>query len=397
MNMKIVIGLFLIVAISLGAGAFYFSQSAPPSQWTRVSFPNDGDTGIHTLEVFKDLLYASTENDKKGLRIWRLEDDESWKPVCEYGFGDAHNKDVMDMIPYKGMLYASTGNYEQQTVGQIWRSADGVTWEAVTTDAFDQRGVVIYFNTFAIYKDRLYVSASTAKNNSDSATQGVQIWRSDSGDPGTWERVEDQRMGDLWSEEISSFAVFNDALYAFIAEIWPVPIRLWRTEDGENWTVVSLDGLGDRYNIGAGGSVVYKEHLYVGILNFDTTEWSPVNPDQYPGPAQLWRSKDGVKWEAVMRGGFNNWHNVKVESLDLYRGQLYLGTLSVDWKEENIGEGAQIWRSSDGLNWTQANTNGFGDVNNWVVHQATAVTEYKGSLYFGTLNDQGGQIWKLSK
>jgi hypothetical protein len=58
----------------------------------------------------------------------------------------------------------------------------------------------------------------------------------------------------------------------------------------------------------------------------------------------------------------------------------------------------QIWQTSDGLNWTQINENGFGDSFNWGTHLSVDVAAYKGELYYGTLNDNhDSQIWRLSK
>ena len=36
------------------------------------------------------------------------------------------------MISYNGMLYIATGDWNGRTVGEIWRSPDGVNWEPVT-------------------------------------------------------------------------------------------------------------------------------------------------------------------------------------------------------------------------------------------------------------------------
>jgi hypothetical protein len=97
-----------------------------------------------------------------------------------------------------------------------------------------------------------------------------------------------------------------------------------------------------------------------------------------------------------MGDSFGDWRNYKVDSLYTFQGQIYAGTFCFDWMNGYYDSGTQIWRSSDGLSWTQVNENGFGDPYNWVVHLAIGVTEYKGNLYYGTLNDFGGQTWKFS-
>lgn len=386
--------LALIAAICLAGGVLAPAQAAAPVDWSQIPFQKDGNTGIHTLEVFKGSLYASTQNYDTGLRIWRMGDNQTWTPVSEAGFGNPLLSDVMDLMPFKGMLYASAGDYNERTAGQMWRSADGATWEAVTTDAFGEENVPL-LGKFAIFNDQLYVAAHT-NTHADWTSDGVQIWRSASGAAGSWERVVNEGMGDTLANGITSLIVFKDALYAVVETDWNHPTRLWRTFDGANWTVVFNDGFGDPFNYSSGGAAVFQDYLYVGTVSQDinTVNWG--DPAANPSPSQIWRSKDGLTWEVVVKDGFGDWTNYKLESLYVFEGQLYAGTWSVEWVNFNWA-GAQIYRSPDGVNWTLINTHGFGDPHNWATHLSVDVTAYQGSLYYGTLNPQGGQIWKLSQ
>jgi hypothetical protein len=68
----------------------------------------------------------------------------------------------------------------------------------------------------------------------------------------------------------------------------------------------------------------------------------------------------------------------------VFNGYLYAGTVNFD-------EGGQIWRSSDGTEWTQMN---FGDANNKAVYPRGVFDDY---LYVGTFNSvTGGEIWRSS-
>jgi flagellin len=68
-----------------------------------------------------------------------------------------------------------------------------------------------------------------------------------------------------------------------------------------------------------------------------------------------------------------------------FGGYLYSGG-------ENLADGAEVWRTSNGSTWTQVNTNGFGDPDN--IHIGSLMV-FDNKLFAGTRNDEtGGQIWQ---
>ena len=217
-------------------------------------------------------------------------------------------------------------------------------------------------------------------------------------------KVVDNGMGDSLAMAINDFVVFKGALYAAIETDYFHPTRIWRTVDGINWEVTKNDGFGYLnplpedavYFDSPGAFAIFRDYLYLGLatLRFDTIDWE--NPANNTSPAQIWRTKDGYHWEPVVQDGFGDWHNEKLETMVTYQGQLYAFTMALDWVNGSYEEGMQAWRSTDGLHWNQINENGFGDAYNWVSHMSIDNAAYKGSLYVGTLNDNGGQIWKLS-
>jgi len=111
--------------------------------------------------------------------------------------------------------------------------------------------------------------------------------------------------------------------------------------------------------------------------------------------AQLWRSSDGQNWSAMMANGFGDATNVGIDHLIEFNGDLYAGV----WSSTNTApytNGGQIWRSNDGTTWVQVVNNGFGDPTNGEVMRMAV---FNGQLYAGTwsyTNTHGAEIWRSS-
>jgi hypothetical protein len=382
MNRKLLVLFTMALVFCLATAVFYPARAGTPDQWTQVPLDAPGNYGVTNLETFKGKLYASVFEFTNGLSVWRLKNDGTWTRVTEYGFGNSELSGTNDMISFKGMLYVTACDWLGRfTSGEMWRSANGTTWEAVTTDGFGDPNVFC-LGHYAIFNDLLYVTAS--------GPGGLEIWRSSSGAPGAWEQVVTAAgMGDQFASGTSGFIVFKGALYAVIETDWVHPARVWRTFDGVTWKVVTDDGFGDAYNVSPGGAAVFQNYLYVGMMN-------NLNLEMGTRVGQIYRTKDGLNWERVINNGFGDPNNVKVDSLYTYQGQLYAGTWNEDVNTGDFASGVQIWRSADGLHWTQANQSGFGDPFNWVTHLSVDVAINQGSLYYGTWNPFGGQVWKLT-
>ncbi|MBN1139865.1 MAG: hypothetical protein JXM73_25055, partial [Anaerolineae bacterium] len=104
--------------------------------------------------------------------------------------------------------------------------------------------------------------------------------------------------------------------------------------------------------------------------------------------AQLWRAADGLNWTAVITNGFGNSANMGMDHLVEFSGQLYAGT----WADDV--NGGEVWRSDDGLAWTQVVNQGFGDPTNGEVFHMTV---FSGTLYAGTwsyTSTHGAEIWR---
>ena len=101
----------------------------------------------------------------------------------------------------------------------------------------------------------------------------------------------------------------------------------------------------------------------------------------------MWRSSDGTNWNQVNTDGFGDADNDDATRLTVFGSQFYVGV-------GNFATGCQVWHSSDGTSWNQVNTDGFGDSDNYLVDSMAVFNNY---LYVGTENHTAGcEVWRFS-
>ncbi len=372
----------IIVVFSLVAGLTASTAQTPQPAaqpqvdsavpiWRQVNINGFGDhdnAGVLALEIFNDRLYAASDNYQIGAKVWRRETNGSWTAVSEPGFGSAYstaNRAIPDMTAYEGNLYAGTG--WAGLSGQVWRTPNGTTWSQMVADGFgnsNNNGV----STFGTFDGFLYAGTNNP-------TDGLEIWRSATGNLGDWDPVVTGGNGSLHNYLATSFTEFGDYYYAAIENMIG-GAEIWQTANGSSWSAVSSGGFGDSDNTQTGGMTIYGGYLYVGTRN-DVTG------------AQIFRSANGTAWEPVIENGFGDVNNFKIEMIYTWNGNLYAGT-------DNNDTGVEIWQSADGLVWNQINSDGFGDSNNIKILWNSSTIEYHHRLYVGTENSTtGGEIWQL--
>jgi len=328
---------------------------AEPIVWD--GFGNGNNQSIEALEVFDDHLYAEATNYVEGASIWRTVDGTAWTQMTSPGFDNAYGADnpiVFDIVTFKDQLYAGTGNWEStSSAGQIWRSADGTTWNLVAPNGLGNPNNA-GFTTFTSFNGMLYAATL---NPSD----GAEIWRSSTGNSGSWQRVTSQGLGGGSAYFIvTSLTTFKGQLYAGVEATAGTGAQVWRSSNGTTWTLVSDNGFGDTNNYQTGSSVVYRGQLYMTTRN-DVTG------------SQLWRSSNGINWVQVVGDGFGDINNYKIESLTTFDGALYAAA-------NNWVTGVQLWRSTDGINWTQINVDGFGDSGHFVSLWSNGTVVFNGNF-----------------
>ncbi|MEW5803586.1 MAG: hypothetical protein AB1847_15945 [bacterium] len=289
---------------------------------------------------------------------------ESWVKVVDKGFGEPSNDYAWGMATFRGMLYVGTLN----------------------------------------------------------TLKGAEIWRSGSGEKGTWQRVYNSPSGVFGNGGIRClYADGDDALYACASNLRGAQIL--RTTNGRTWIPVARAGTGEWRNYSIRCMVRFKDYLYAGAG---------------PKSASLCRSKTGFFWRPVRTNpSFESTkvldpntntlitNNVLIGELAVFHDQLYVFTWVKDYTPDvMIGQmeagfdqpvvfpeppGAfEIFRSSDGVQWEKVvglddeYGNGMGfclrdpvyGLENDVV---TSTTVFNDRLYLGTQNSTGKTtIWRTA-
>ena len=237
-------------------------RSADGLSWEPVEtggFDDVDNAGVDTTVVFSDHLYAGTYNESTGAELWRTPDGATWFQVNEDGFGDVDNVRVWSMAVFDGALYVGTQNFD--TGAEIWRSVDGTTWEQVGQDVFGDSHN--QWPNLAVYDGDLYVGF--ANDSTDTyAGLGTQIWRS--ADGATWEHIVDDGFGDTTNGGSDTLVAFGPYLYAGTYNR-EGGTQLWRTSGGAAWTKAAPDGFGDSNNYSTYGSAVFGDRLFLAAAN----------------------------------------------------------------------------------------------------------------------------------
>ena len=295
----------------------------------------------------------------------------------------------------------------------LWPLFPPPGWQQVNVSGFGDpltRGI----SALDIFRGQLYAGAS----NWDT---GGQIWRL--GTDGQWSQVTNAGFSSgPANPAIVDLSVFQGQLYAGAGWNIDAPGQVWRSPDGTNWQSVTTDGFGNIENIAVTNFVVFKRMLYAGTGSVNGSaqiwrsktgnsgSWTQVAPDGpgltgnvtgfavYKGvlyaaiepagglgaPIQVWRSTNGSDWTTVTADGFGDERNESTGGFAQFGGYLYLGT-------RNEETGAQLWRTRDGMHWEQVVGDGFGDLNNIKIE---SLLVYNDLLYAATYNWMGLQLWR---
>lgn len=188
---------------------------------------------------------------------------------------------------------------------------------------------------------------------------------------------------------IQSLALFKDPdmlRHSFISTLnLTTGAQLWRRQyvgkmaGAGVWSVVTRDGFGNPANIGIAALQPFKGQLYAGTTS-----------DEQNG-GEVWRSANGKSWRQVVADGFGDPTNAEVTGFIEFRNAIYAGTSSLSDQH-----GAEVWRSAtgDAGDWERVVTNGFGDEQNQAI---TALVVFDKTLFAGTFNPVSGwQVWRSS-
>ena len=374
---KSVLVLTILLLLSLVATTTAAAKGGPDKQptWEQAFDPippmGEGANTWHGVE-FKGNLYFVFWGTDNVDHVWGSPDGKSWSLAWKATDIQEGFEGIGTMFVFKNQLYLYLLDWEGELPAQVMRTPDGQHWEAVASNEATET----YFTDFtestsfqgALYLVNIYVGETSFAS---------RLWRSTSGDPGTWEEVV---VFPDW-DGVASFASFKGALYAQSNGVniynpstleWEMlPTQILRSYDGVSWEPVNTDGFGEPMNFMGGGLAAHKGYLYAGTGSLDVSG------------GDIWRSRDGLSWEPVTTDGFGRPANLVMLGFATYKGMLF--SYSAGW------EGIEVYASKDGLHWNLTNEAGWG----LGINRDHAQVVFKGSLYLGVIGPAG--VMKLAK
>ena len=210
-------------------------------------------------------------------------------------------------------------------------------------------------------------------------SNGAQIYRGNLNETAwSWTQIESGGLGDVWNYGVRKFAAVGDFLYAVTGNA-KYGFEIWRSKgEQEQFARVMAGGFGNSNNTSGRGMGGFDNYLYVGTENRESG-------------AQMYRREmyddgefvAGSDWDIISNDGFGDAENVWFSDMTEFKGYLYAGTLN--------DNGMQLWRSSDGKTFENVFEHGNGAEGN---KAAMKLYVYEGRLYIGTMNFlRGASLW----
>jgi len=312
--------------------------------WQQVNesgFGSRDNIAVSCMWSTDRLLYAGTSN-RTGGQVWSY-DGKEWMCLHQAKFGQTLSNAISSMAWYRGRLYVGLWDQVTSKPTEVWAFDGEATWQQVNEPGF---GSPYNLNTTALEvskvdgKEKLYafVWKSFQYKGPDA---GCEVWAYDEK---TWTKVNAGREGfgqqgkgragvepfaiadfrgklyvglwgfntgepwEVWSYDgkewlhtntdtrgrgrmllmCCALTVFNDRLYAVATDAFG-DFELW-SYDGAAWEKLigdkcaTPDKLGDAANKVVNAMAVYREHLYLGVVNQKTgyQVWESAFPGIFP-------------------------------------------------------------------------------------------------------------------
>ncbi len=251
----------------LGVSGFKLLKTINGTEWTQIGedgFGSIDNCSINSMAVFNEKLYISVlyinfETFDMGVRIYRIDSDSSWIKVNEEGFGDAENINSYAMNVFNNQLYVGTQHASRGP--EIWRTQTGTEWFQVVDNGFGETNGR-FFSSIFTFHEKIYASMVSET--------GVEIWRSDSGNEGTWTQVNEDGFGNVknaWTGYTP--VIVNDTIYFGTGNEVDDLAKIFTSQNGENWTEEDNSSFVDAGDEGIWSGTFFKNKIYFAISNED--------------------------------------------------------------------------------------------------------------------------------
>lgn len=356
-------------------------------------FGNPNNVGVGRVHAAQGYLFVGTWNDVEGMIVYRSRDGETFEQISQGGVdGNPNNFVSVSFAWFHGRLYASSWNSVDG--GSIFRAnataryGGDVVWETISTHGMGNPANQAHHG-FRVFKSHLYAGTF----NFD---EGTEIWRTASGDVGTWMQVAPKALGDPRNTDAANMIEHGGYLYAGIETArQPLPgTRIVRTDGKlvppyDQWRQVNIDGFGNPLNHNVIAMEVFKGHLYGATWNV------------FQG-AEVWRARLAPghtksvpfsNWEKVNENGFGNPTIHQAANFMVRNGStLY----AVGYAAFGPGRGF-VFKTSNGTTWEELTgpdwppPRGPGSGVYWA-------TVFNGKVYLAVHNGAGpGSLWVIER
>ena len=327
----------------------------------------------------------------------------AWRRVNEGGFGLPANageaeetlpyqgEDGFEVLVYRDRLYVGM-EADNRFGARLWRTRAGVRspagqsdWEEVIADdagrpwGLEDPSLVDHVDSLAEYDGHLYVSsASTGESG------GARVFRSASGDPGSWEDVLEgigPGFGDPNNANFNDMVIFDGRLCGGTrnevdgAEVW--------CTDGTTWERKNTPGFGEPGVRIAWSSAVFAGKLYLGV----ETVPADGSDGRSAGVYRTGSLAGAPEWEPVFAGDPFSFWAALLGSVD---GWLYMATPGRD--------GIRIYRSATGDpdSWIPASVPGLANSRFNTTTVPDGAVLYRDTLFVSVRNPLlGFRVWRL--
>lgn len=240
-------------------------------------------------------------------------------------------------------------------------------WTKIADKGIDNPAQALLLPSTQVFAGKLYISTPMA-GGGEGPLKPSQLWNYDGSALAKSGAV---GFGDPNNIGIFAGAIFNGQLYAGTTN--QKGAQLWRTPDGSTWERVGEGIIG-----GANCPNCYPIGIQDGKLL--------VSFDNYNDGVQVW-SYDGTKFTRANEDGFGSAHYMGIAYPSALPGQVQV--IAVDY--QNGGFAPLLY--TGGKTWKATAPVSFGDPGNTAVY---VTSNESATMYAGTANQAGGQVWRYS-
>jgi hypothetical protein len=347
-------------------------------------FGDPNNIGIDRVHATQGYLFAGTWNDAEGMIVYRSRDGTNFEQISQGGVdGNRNNFVVVSFAWFNGKLYTSSWNAVDG--GSVFRAnataADpsDIVWETISTSGLGNPRNEAHHG-FSVFAGHLYAGTFNF-------AEGTEIWRTASGNPGTWRQAAPKAFGDSRNTDAANSVARNGSLYVGIetARLPFAGARIMRT-NGSGWQQVNVDGFGDNFNHNIIAMEFFNGDLYAGTWNESGTQvWRAT-----PGPSVPFSN-----WQQVNEDGFGASAVNGASTINGFSNFMVANGQDLYVVGQDTGQSRGfVFKTIDGTTWEEVTGPGWSPTGS--AAGAYWATVFQGRVYVGFHQGDGpGSLWVI--